>query len=94
MIVGSEMIERIAKEMYLSYANHPEARWEYVDPRMQEGVWKLQARAALQALMEPTPGMIEAGNDADPAEYECPYADCETHWKTMIRAALEEGEDG
>lgn len=54
------VVEQMAKAMYLAYANHPDANWDYVDPMMQEGVWKLQARAALAAIRTPTPAVIEA----------------------------------
>ena len=87
------MIEKVAKAMYLAYANHPDARWDYVDPRMQEGVWKLQARAALKAMLEPDFDVKIAGTEAitedhmrSMANYDA-AVDC---WQAMIRKALEE----
>ncbi len=45
------------------------------------------ARAAIEAMMEPTPDMLKAGLTADHAMYEC--AEPETVYQAMLRAALE-----
>lgn len=49
------------------------------------------AKAALQALMEPTPGMVEAGWAAE-RPWVHPKESLAGAYKAMIRTALDEGE--
>lgn len=80
MIVGSAMIERMAAEIRAVASTNMIARLTKDDA-------EILARAALQALMEPTPGMVEAGGD-------CPIRDYDGNdpvevWQAMIRSAME-----
>lgn len=58
---------------------------------------EMRARAAIEAMLEPTPFMEEAGqivcNDAYVAVDELP-ADAHFVWKAMLRAALTEANNG
>lgn len=58
------MIDKMAEAMYLNYAKHPDAQWDAVDPRMQEGAWRAHARAALLALLDPNERMVDAAGVA------------------------------
>lgn len=56
------------------------------------------ARAALSAMMDVTPGMVEAGLDYDERELNIKFGrpptveECQAgEWKAMCRAALDEG---
>lgn len=51
------------------------------------------ARAALAAMDDPTPGMVEAGQETGPIGCCNPIpSDITEIWQAMIRAALDEGE--
>lgn len=47
-----------------------------------------RARLAIETMREPTESMITAGKDAD--DPGCERANAETHWGSMIDAALAE----
>jgi len=69
------MIEKIARAMAAS---------DKMDCDEWGGLYQERARAALQAMLEPSEGMVEAGNDWVITE------DGRKVFTAMIRAALEE----
>lgn len=93
-----KMLEHMAKYLYLLTVNHSDARWECVDPHMQETVWKARAKELLDAMMEPSEAMYDAGYDATRLPDGTPqFANagyCIGHsgniWRAMIAAALKD----
>jgi len=94
--VGSEMIEKAARIL------EPQA-WAALGTgdtlayknRRTSSLRK--ARAVLQALMDPTPGMAKHGAQEYAMTHQRPNIaekNAAAIWQAMIRAALEEGEDG
>jgi hypothetical protein len=45
---GAELREAVAKLLYEQYANHPDARWDLVEDRHKESVWRSKADAILK----------------------------------------------
>jgi hypothetical protein len=92
----SEMIERVAEAIWRQeFENHD--RLPPVEYRQLERTDRLDleamARAAIEAMREPTQSMLDAGlNGAPITEYG--WCDRETLdiWKPMIDAALKESE--
>ena len=79
----SEMIERVARAMCQSDGDDPERYWRD---------YEVNARAAIEAMREPTEAMIAAGHLNDPLG--CDVADAAAVypavWEGMINAALSE----
>jgi hypothetical protein len=75
------MIERVAKALYGASAEFPDHTWEAADEDTRV-YWSARARAAIEAMREPTLEMFEAGR---------PYMVDGPHevWREMIDAALE-----
>jgi hypothetical protein len=72
----SEMVERVAKHIALALA---EAHAEREVPEPDD--FRKAARAAIEAMQEPTEAMVEAGDET--------LADCaRRHWEAMIDEAL------
>lgn len=79
----SEMIERVARALFED-ANGTSDGWENTNQTR----WHIAARAAIEAMREPTPGMLQAG-----------YTEMDYHaegwlraaWPLMIDAALTGG---
>ena len=78
-----DMIERVARNLHdewfgvggwSSLSDHDRKRWVFM------------ARAAIEAMMEPTEGMLSAGETALPSP-----VPLRASYNAMIRAALEEG---
>lgn len=44
LIATEALVENAAHALYLAYAQNPEARWDAVDPAMQENVWRAHIR--------------------------------------------------
>jgi len=66
------MIERVAKAIWRSMGDNDDAFLDFRDDYL------LYARAAIEAMREPTEGMLEAASRAD----------LEDEWSAMIDAAL------
>ena len=83
------MVERVAKAIALDDSQ----TWSELDG-IHAAMFLSFARAALQAMREPTPEMIaKRDDDSDPVhwDYKCHVCGGAEHaWKTMIDAALGE----
>lgn len=93
------MIEKMARAMWLDDVGiqfagtaEAEADWDY-----QRNIYFTHARAALQALREPTEAMINAGawEIIEPRERSAEGEENSTLtvWQAMIDEALQDGED-
>ncbi len=76
-----DLVERVARAMFVVESDDPDdpGVWEYAAEN-----YRALARAAIEAMREPTEAMIDAG---------AIYADCNgAHgaWQAMIDAALKE----
>ena len=78
------MIEKIAREIY-QWQFGSMAGWNDVHPNTRER-WTGAARAALEAMKEPTTSMYVAGSD----ELGKPRKTLPKAWHAMIEAALSE----
>ena len=76
---GTSMVERV--ENAISDAMN-------ADPR--GGSFSRAARAAIEAMREPTEVMVSAAEDHDFPDHLGGKADPATHWRSMIDAALNE----
>lgn len=74
----SEMIERVARALWAD--RYPDDEWTAEDERDYLG----HARAAIEAMREPTKDMQRAGMLAMGADCDCDQVDC---WHEMIDAA-------
>lgn len=77
-----EMIERVARALWDAQATRPDT-WDSLHPSKQAGM-RDRARAAIEAMQEPTDAMVDRG-----AEVDGPSGAIEV-WGEMISAALEE----
>lgn len=98
----SDMVERVARAMFeasiaMCDAQNmpPEAlNWDEIPEKLPQDsrpMWLSFARAAIAAMREPTPGMVEAAprmTGADGQEYLMGLVPV---WNAMIDAALREG---
>ena len=89
----TDMVEKVAQELagYIQaelWKDLPEHR-KAVTPRAEYGkeCFRELARAAIRALMEPTPRMISAGIACEPET--APLGEL---WQAMLKAALDEPE--
>lgn len=83
----SEMVERVARAMCEHDCPHlADAYGYYADQ------YRARVRAALEALREPTPEMVEAGRSAIAPGWTDPANEIVPAWSAMITAAL--GETG
>lgn len=83
----SEMVERVARALYHAHSrNKP---YDILQPEFQRQYEK-QARAAIEAMREPTEAMknamCEAGPDTNSGEFS--WDDAATVWTSGIDAAL------
>ena len=84
----TDMIERVAKAMFVASGGNPE-NYIHLDPKG----WHPHARAAIAAMRDCTPAMLDAGAAAHPRGYtrETLLTDIiEAEWRVMCDAALEE----
>jgi hypothetical protein len=65
--VAGEVVENAAKALYYAYAQHPEARWDAVDPAMQENVWRAHIRAVQAGDIPVVPPAISPARLTEPA---------------------------
>ena len=82
----STMVEKVARALHR--AHYERGRHLYEDllwdrlGKFEQEMWMFSARAAIEAMIEPTPAMIEA------AQYTAdPYIES---WPVMIQASLKE----
>ena len=86
------MVERVAKAIYLDGYRILGGNWDAVNLKDRIPVWYPRARAAIEALREPTEEMMMAGNGpANRSEWPTSPKDV---WKAMIDEALKEQNDG
>lgn len=87
----SEMIERVARAMYRSLDADPRfvGRADLTPEHPGWAEYCHQARAAIEAMREPTDAMIESARDyfprVEPRDRYAVISDC---WRAMIDAAL------
>lgn len=87
----SEMIERVAEAIYNNWANYPTCSvsksWQETCDKLpaQANDFRRKAKAAIQAMREPTEEMIKAGE-----HYMEIYSNGGGVWQAMIGAALNE----
>jgi hypothetical protein len=79
----NEMIERVAKALWLDYWDGDACAWEDAEESARETSRSL-ARAAIEAMREPTEDMIEAGRSENFGNYP------NQAWHAMIDQALTE----
>lgn len=83
------MVEKVARAICRSMLQDPDIDYEV---HHQDGLvkgWKMyemEARAAIQAMRDPTGNMVDAGCFCQPS----PFGDASSVWKAMIDAALSE----
>jgi hypothetical protein len=84
-------------EYTLTYSDGETHKFEDIDDgyeHIRQRRRKVQSAAVLQALMTPTPGMVEAGRAAwleSASDYTRLHESISAAFSAMIRAALEEG---
>lgn len=90
-----DMVERMAEAMVTAYNPDPEKpgsfRWNFMEgmtnmSEEQKGVYRMFARAALEAMREPTEAMVAAGSIRGIRDDR--RSDAENCWLAMIDAAL------
>ncbi len=79
------MIDELAKAI----ANSDGAPWKHLGDTAREN-YRDQARAVLTRLMEPTPGMIDAGCDTLYMDCNIEVGSLTAAYQAMLRAAMEE----
>lgn len=88
----TEMVERVARAIYESYDFVKP--WDHPDTvRIHHRHTKAAARAAIEAMREPTYAMCFADTDAGPPTYNDPLPPGML-WGAMIDVALQEEADG
>jgi hypothetical protein len=83
----SEMVERVAKALSIADGNHPDACSNDEDSQPIWHLYTADARAAIEAMREPTQAMIHAGQNTycDHGDQNC---GCAVSWSAMIESAL------
>lgn len=76
------MIKKVARAMYEN--NHDHSWDSPLAEAFTKRIYLSDARAAIEALMEPTDAMLEAGERPSVGPYECKGI-----FQSMLRAALE-----
>jgi len=91
----TDMIDKIARAMHAAVNGHvtPPPTWDNQSEQSQN-YWRISARAAIAAMRNCTPAMLDAGSAAHPAGgyvRETLLTDIiEAEWRAMVDAALEE----
>lgn len=87
-IMASEMVERVARALYDHAAmarnwkdRHPWVE-ENEDGERVKRAWRVKARAAIEAMREPTAAM------ADEGDHHCSASDVRHVWRAMIDQTL------
>lgn len=83
----SEMVERVATAIWALYRHTDCNEYDQLAPHAKHTADEM-ARAAIEAMREPTADMVDAGRDVGP---DAPYGLSETikRWEAMINAALD-----
>lgn len=85
-------LEKAARALLASESNG-EKQWDELDA-ITRGAFLRDARAVLQALREPSEGMVAAADNSDALRWSAPggldFADWRKAWTFMIDAALSE----
>lgn len=88
------MIERVARAIYEVLASPSEPDWDNTGEETKGGAHQI-ARAAIEAMREPSPKMLEEGFGAlisgDDDALDTAVSDAAKCWRAMIDAALKEG---
>ena len=84
--MSSEIIERVARAIYEG-RNGPGCRAWGSQPASHQEPYLKDARAAIEAMREPTEAMLDAGKWVSPL-YDDPTPAAVEYWETMIEAAL------
>lgn len=82
---GSEMIERVARAIYSKRNGVGAKPWSLLPMRHKEPYMD-DARAAIEAMREPTKAMLDDVVGPNAKEFE--VAPVEAEWRDMISAAL------
>lgn len=85
------MIEKMARAIMMSRGGCDVTDWREAEwnPNVAQAI--SDARAALQAMLEPSEGMVEVGDDTEVDGVSLLSPGESLHvWQSMIRAALEE----
>lgn len=82
-----EMIERVARALWLDYWDGDACAWEDAEESARETSRSL-ARAAFHSMMEPTDAMLRRGSAA--AEFCDNGWESNATWMAMINSALED----
>ena len=99
--MADTMLERMAEAAWVAVAfPHAQPTAEYIAELKEEGRWwpnvgqyigpegfRAAARAALEAIREPSEEMVREARECDPGYDQC-SADGATHWRAMIDAIL------
>lgn len=92
------MVERVARAICDGRwdAEHFNETANGEEPEEQREYWRGIARAAIEAMREPTDAMVEAGFDAgdDTVQGYSENADPQDTWQSMIDAAINEQVSG
>jgi len=91
------MVERVARAIWANTADGQVfPQWETIDDHYSNAI-RAQARAAIEAMLVPTPTMVQAGQDDMTGMEICREADCAdckrrmtAGWQGMVTAALED----
>ncbi len=81
----TEMIERVAKAIYLEFENRP----DYAQLQMNGVIAEELARAAIEAMREPTEAMLEAAFKTHNAQH-LTAASYKKPWQAVIDKLLED----
>lgn len=83
----SEMVERVARAIYFRGDDQGDTAWHHCQ-LWHRDVAREQARAAIEAMREPTEAMVKAAYGRERTGTE------RGNWRAMIDAALKEKQDG
>ena len=82
-----DMIERVAQRLFQNMAASDNGAWETADPMITRACMSY-ARAAIEAMREPTEEMLTAGEDYTDSRFS-EEDDFLNGWRAAIDAALE-----
>lgn len=83
----NEMVERVARALHQHIA--PEAPWESLNPTHRDVACRV-ARAAIEAMREPTVAMVETGDNHTNCGGSCSNRAGKVAWYSMIDAVLKD----
>ena len=84
------MIEKVARAIWERTVGHTRISWDQLDP-LDQDVFRAYARAAIEAMREPTERMENAAVDAAiPLGYIMDEGETNAIWTAMLDAALKD----